>query len=317
MIYKIRTELEQGIALLAEAEEALKAGSLDAGTFSKLEQLSAATDAMVILRRQAAYRERFASAIAGLEDYKVRHPVNASPSVLDITADSILLSGFGFTDADGNVVEHYDKLRINTDVEKDKKGQILFFTAYKGAEHLEQKGMHNMSLALHCNFLGYLLQNKDNAELMKVLDKYRDKGNGNGGHMANTIFAYGGEKVIHNPYDADFPSNGGNSNINAGRRKELAFSKKGLKSMPLEQALKDAAASRFVRQATCMEHPEQLVQIGKDVFKQEAYLWVPNGDASKCNETRAAWLGCGNDYFFLDADIDLGNNNAARGVRRS
>ena len=86
--------------------------------------------------------------------------------------------------------------------------------------------MHNMSLALHCNFLGYLLQNKDNAELMKVLDKYRDKGNGNGGHMANTIFAYGGEKVIHNPYDADFPSNGGNSNINAGRRKELAFFQK-------------------------------------------------------------------------------------------
>ena len=179
MIYKIRTELEQGIALLAEAEEALKAGSLDAGTFSKLEQLSAATDAMVILRRQAAYRERFASAIAGLEDYKVRHPVNASPSVLDITADSILLSGFGFTDADGNVVEHYDKLRINTDVEKDKKGQILFFTAYEGAEHLERKGQGNMSLALHCNFLGYLWENRNNAELMRVLTQYQNKGNGN------------------------------------------------------------------------------------------------------------------------------------------
>ena len=40
MIYKIRTELEQGIALLAEAEEALKAGSLDAGKLSRLEQLS-------------------------------------------------------------------------------------------------------------------------------------------------------------------------------------------------------------------------------------------------------------------------------------
>ena len=47
--------------------------------------------------------------------------------------------------------------------------------------------MHNMSLALHCNFLGYLLQNKDNAELMKVLDKYRDKGNGNGGHRDQTL----------------------------------------------------------------------------------------------------------------------------------
>ena len=116
---------------------------------------------------------------------------------------------------------------------------------------------------------------------MKVLDKYRDKGNGNGGHRANTLFAYGGEKIIHNPNDADFPAHGGNSNINAWRRYALAFSRKGLKSMPLEQALKDAVASRFVRQATCMEHPEQLVQIGRDVFKQEAYLWVPNGDASR------------------------------------
>ena len=79
MIYKIRTELEQGIALLAEAEEALKAGSLDAGTFSKLEQLSAPTDAMVILRRQAAYRERFENVFKGLEDYKARHPVCKAP----------------------------------------------------------------------------------------------------------------------------------------------------------------------------------------------------------------------------------------------
>ncbi|MBU2637917.1 MAG: hypothetical protein KJ955_03015, partial [Nanoarchaeota archaeon] len=315
--------LEEGVKLLAEAEDALKADRigtafcLDAGTLSRLEQLSAPTDAMVILRRQAAYRERFASVLAGIEDYKARHPVNAKPAVLEVTADSILLENFGFTDADGNIVEHYGRLRINTDVEKDDKGQILFFTAYNGEKHLEQKGMMNMSLALHCNFLGYLLQNKDNAELMRVLDKYRDKGNGNGGHRANTIFAYGAEKIIHNPYDADFPSHGGNSNINVGRRKELSFSKKGLKPMPLEQALKDAAASRFVRQATCMEHPEQLVQIGRDIFKQEAYLWVPNGDASDCNDTRAAWLGCVYGYFYVVADVDLVSDNAVRGVRRS
>jgi len=317
MRYTIQTELEQGLALLAEAEEALKAENIDASRLSRLEQLSAPTDAMAILRKQAAYRDRFASVLAGIEDYRARHPVSAKPSVLDITADSILLENFGFTDADGNIVEHYGRLRINTDVEKDGKGEILFFTAYNGEKHLEQKSMMNMSLALHCNFLGYLLQNKDNAELMRVLDKYRDKGNGNGGHRANTIFAYGAEKIIHNPYDADFPSHGGNSNINIGRRKELSFSKKGLKPMPLEQALKDAAASRFVRQAACMEHPELLVQIGKDVFKQEAYLWVSNGDASDCNDTRAAWLGCGGGGFdFLAIDY-LGIGSAVRGVRRS
>ena len=140
MIYKIRTELEQGIALLAEAEEALKEGSLDAGKLSRLEQLSSPTDAMVILRRQAAYMERFENVFRGMEDYRARHPVCAKPSVLDITADSILLSGFGFTDADGNVVEHYDKLRINTDVEKDKKGQILFLLRIRARSIWSRKG---------------------------------------------------------------------------------------------------------------------------------------------------------------------------------
>ena len=54
MIYKIRTELEEGIKLLAEAEDALKGDSIDAARLSMLEQLSSATDAMLILRKQAA-----------------------------------------------------------------------------------------------------------------------------------------------------------------------------------------------------------------------------------------------------------------------
>ncbi|MDI6738722.1 MAG: hypothetical protein QME12_09525, partial [Nanoarchaeota archaeon] len=195
----------------------------------------------------------------------------------------------------------------------------LFFTAYDGEKHLEQKGILNMSLALHCNFLGYLLENRNIPELMRVLDKYRDKGNGDGGHRANTIFDYGGEKVIHNPYDSDFPFNGGNSNINQGRRKALAFSRKGLKSMPLEQVLKikESVASRFVRQATCMEHPELLVQIGKDVFKQEAYLRVPNGDASDYKETSTAWVGCNFGSFVIFANHNVVNVDAVRGVSAS
>ncbi|MEK6864245.1 MAG: hypothetical protein AABX27_03060, partial [Nanoarchaeota archaeon] len=76
MIYKIRQELEEGVKLLAEAEKALKCDSigtafcLDAGTLSRLEQLSSATDAMLILRKQAAYRERFENVFKGFEDYR-------------------------------------------------------------------------------------------------------------------------------------------------------------------------------------------------------------------------------------------------------
>ena len=176
--------------------------------------------------------------------------------------------------------------------------------------------MHNMSLALHCNFLGYLLQNKDNAELMNVLDKYRNKGNGNGGTWQIQYLLMAGKRLFTILMTLIFHQMAETAILMLAGERNWLFQKK-LKSMPLEQALKDAAASRFVRQATCMEHPEQLVQIGKDVFKQEAYLWVPNGDASKCNETRAAWLGCDGDSFSLNAYYYLYGSHAARGVRRS
>ena len=61
-----------------------------------------------------------------------------------------------------------------------------------------------------------------------------------------------------------------------------------------------------------MEHPEQLVQIGRDVFKQETYLWC-RMEMLQAAMVRAAWLGCGNNSFDLIAYDNLDYNNAARG----
>ena len=122
MIYKIRTELEEGVRMLAEAEEALKKGSLDAGKLSRLEQLSSATDAMLILRKQAAYRERFENVFKGFEDYRARHPVCKAP-VQQRTAgiEALVKNGSQFyseeKDSDGNYIgvavalqKAYDKM---------------------------------------------------------------------------------------------------------------------------------------------------------------------------------------------------------------
>ena len=128
MIYKIRQELEEGVKLLAEAEKALKCDSigtafcLDAGTLSRLEQLSSATDAMLILRKQAAYRERFENVFKGLEDYRARHPVCKAP-VQQRTAgiEALVKNGSQFyseeKDSDGNYIgvavalqKAYDKM---------------------------------------------------------------------------------------------------------------------------------------------------------------------------------------------------------------
>ncbi|MFH1065285.1 MAG: hypothetical protein V1734_02155, partial [Nanoarchaeota archaeon] len=69
---------------------------------------------------------------------------------------------------------------------------------------------------------------------------------------------------------------------------------------------------KFARQFTMLEHPEQLVDLGR-YFNKPARLWIP--DAS-CNETRAAWLGCDGDNFYLNAVEYLDDYDAARGVRR-
>jgi len=238
-----------------------------------------------------------------------------APAVSDITADYICLENIACVDADGNVFEQYPKLYVRRDVEKTD-GEILYFTAYNAAAHLEQKAMRNPSFALHCNIAAALYAQRQEPELNKVLMQYKDKGNGNGGHKPNTLISYAGQEVMHNPYDSDFPSDGGNSNINTGRRVALGFSKQGLKSMPLEQALNDSVALRFAKQLTGMANPELIVELGK-YFGKEAHLWVPNGDATNCNDTRAAWLGCGGSGFGLVADDSLGGSGAARGVRAS
>ena len=255
--------------------------------------------------------------LMGITDEPEQINIDAAqaPSVSDITADYICLENITCVDADGDVFEQYPKLYVRRDVEKDADGKILYFTAYGAAVHLEQKAMRNPSFALHCNILAALYAQRQEPELNKVLMQYKDKGNGNGGHKPNTLISYAAQEVIHNPNDSDFPSDGGNSNINSGKRIALPFSRNGLKSMPLEQMLNDSVALKFAKQLTGMANPELLIELGK-YFQKEAYLWVPNGDATNCNETRAAWLGCGNDNFSLLAYLNLNYDDAARGVRR-
>jgi len=122
---------------------------------------------------------------------------------------------------------------------------------------------------------------------------------------------WGSGQIIHYPSDSDFTSNGGNSNVNSGRRKPLQFDKAGFNDLSLEDALKNATMAKFVRQLTGLRNPEVLVEIGS-YFQKPAKVWV-----SASNEVRAAWLGCGDGDFVLSAYYGLDGSGAARGVRAS
>ena len=313
MIYKIRAELEEGVKLLGEAEDALKAGSLDAAKLSRLEQLSSATDAMLILRKQAAYRERFETVFKGMDDYKARHPLQAAPAIAEITGDYILLKNILCVDADGVAREQHQTLRVRKDIERNPDGSIMILKPYDAEAHLEQKGRHLPSFPLSCNIVLAFYRERADREIAKALQQYKNKGNGNGWHCQGSLVAWGRGAIINYPNDADFPSHGGNSGINAGRRYELLFEREGLKDMPVADVIKgnNKNMKRFVQQFSCIPKLEEFLELGQHLGKIP-YVWV-----SSSNKTRAAWLGCGGDGFNLDANYDLYYDIAARGVRAS
>jgi len=308
MIYKLRTEFEQGLALLAEAEQALKSDKIDSGMLSRLELLSSSGDAMFILRRQPAFREKFIAVLAGLDEYKVRHPVITAPAIADITADYILLKNISCIDADGIVREQHQTLRVKKDIERNPDGSIMFFKPYDAAAHLEQKGMRLPSFPLSCNIALAFYRERADREIAKALQQYKD----NGWHCQGSLVARGRSAIINYPNDADFPSHGGKSGINAGRRYELLF-ERNLKNMLLADVLKgkNQNMKRFVGQLACVPQLEEFLELGQHLGRIP-YVWV-----SGSNETRAAWLGCGNSVFSLSASGSLGSSSAARGVSAS
>ena len=91
-----------------------------------------------------------------------------------------------------------------------------------------------------------------------------------------------------------------------------------LRNKTLEDGLKDVLITPFVKQLTGLADPYILIQIGQ-YFQKPAKVWFPTDPvkAEDCNDTRAAWFGCGSYLFNLNTYSNLNSNNAASGVRRS
>jgi len=214
------------------------------------------------------------------------------------------------------VYEHYDRILVRKDIFRDEDGNQTNRTPYDHAVYCEQNGLFLPSIALSCNIVARLYALRADPTAAAVLQQYKDKGNGDGWHAQNTVINYGTEEVIHYPNASDFDQT---QPVNAsGSRFALGFSKATLQDALLEDALRDAAAHRFVRQLTGLRDPSVLVEIGKH-FGKPAKLWFPwNGQVgSRYTQKHAAWFGCSDsDLFLLDCDLSFSSSLAARGVRR-
>ncbi|MDI6738363.1 MAG: hypothetical protein QME12_07680 [Nanoarchaeota archaeon] len=252
-------------------------------------------------------------------------PINPAPGIGDVTGEYVLLENIVCRDADGNVREQYPKLYVKKDIERNPDGSFLKVTPYKSAVHFQQQanGLFTPPIGLSCRIAVELYRERADAEIAKILHQYFDyspqdkDGLGHGWHCHGTLINWARNVIISHPNDSDFPSNGGTSNINAGKRYEISFEREGLQTMSLEDVLKgnNASMKKFVRQFTMLEQPELLVEIGNQFPKKKtAKVWVPGAN---CKDMRAVWLGCGSNSFILDANDYLYGNDAVRGVSAS
>ncbi|HLC22597.1 MAG TPA: hypothetical protein VJJ79_02380, partial [Candidatus Nanoarchaeia archaeon] len=148
----------------------------------------------------------------------------------------------------------------------------------------------------------------------RILMQYRDKGNGNGWHAQDTVIDWNRRMIVHHPYDKDFPSYGGNKNVNQGRaQKAFSFISEGFGNITLEDALKREHFARYIRNLTGLRDPAVLVEIGK-FFGKPARVRVPN-NPEQATYTAAAWLGCNGINFYLNGNSYLNGSGATRRVR--
>ena len=236
-----------------------------------------------------------------------------TPTVITSAADFLLLENITCVDSNNNPFEKYDKLQVRKDIFRNGQNGQLNFTPYNAAVHCEQNGLFLPSFALTCNIVAALYQNKNNsAEAKKLLDMYKDKGDGNGWHAQNTVINWGTQEIIHYPRDADFPVHGGKSNINKSQPQlKLLFNRTGFKDTTLVDGLQIPNFKRYVQNLTGLQNPSILDGIGS-YFGRTTHLWV-----SSTTKTRAAWFGCSSDYLDLGGDDSLDGSDAARGVKQA
>ena len=242
------------------------------------------------------------------------------PSTATSLADYIKLENISCVDADSNEFERYGELYIKKEVEKDAAGQLLKVTPYAAIHHCEQFGflpsaalMANIHVAIYRAAVEHQpdgTYRTKNAELEQMLQKLKNRGDNIGGHWVNTLVDWRALKIIHYPQDADFLSHGDTAGINGSHpQKVFSFDKNSFADMKLADALKIPNYKRYLQNYSGLPDPAILLEVAH-YYQETARSWV-----STSQEVRAAWLGCYQVNFYLYANDNLNDTNAARGVR--
>src|SRR3989344_445804 len=284
-------------------------------------------------RQSSGYRRSAETHLSLLERVCTPQPnlvlPTGSPQIHDYDEKHLLVDGLSSVDVDGKVVESYPRLLVMKDVFRNEDGGVMKFTPDQAILHCQENDYFLPSPQLTCNFLAAIflaaVRREPNGtykvldtKLKRVLDQYKDLGDGYGYHALNGLIDYKNGNIISYPHAPDFALDV-EKGINSGcERITLPFeqSKKRffrkdihLQSMGLQQGLKDELMRPFLRQFSGLANVYILDNLG-DYFAKPSRVWV-----SSSKKTRAAWFGCVSGSFYLVGNYDLGYYDAARGAR--
>ncbi len=222
--------------------------------------------------------------------------------------------------ASGQPYEAYVDLSVATDVDRAQingrfKPFHRAFKLYAAITHLERQGMFLPSAGLTCNILAHLYRERNNPAAAAILRQYLEIDNVRRGlHLQNTIIYTDRDQVqiLHYPFDDDFPTDGGDQNVNQSRGIAPFYHQGGIDDF-LEEALKDPKAKRLIQDLTFLQDPSILVDLG-DYLDVGTRVYIQQS-RSENPTPGSTFIGYDGTNFKICSYAGLNMVEAVRGVK--
>jgi len=286
---------------------------------------------MINITKPIGERKRLLSkeeAKAMLEIYEAvgKRIQDKNPVSITYDSDYFVIDDFVRKDANGNIIEQYDKLGVMNDVVRYKtetynnntqprhksKTPYLWTTVFEKQENLWLPSSATLAGIMICLFRKAVEKGKNgnfivvDEKAARLLEQFKDYGKVTGWHACNTVFI--DNKIIHYPGTDDYPGIYTNNINQKLDRKVLPFNRV-LELQYLGNFLRsDKGRMNIINFTGEYDEPEILLDIGK-YFKRTPII---HGPLSRY--IRACWFGCDSRSLELYAVKKIHFDAGARGV---
>jgi hypothetical protein len=253
-------------------------------------------------------------ALKELEAYKPQHRGHVAPD-LSVWNGALLLWNIRCVDADDKVFEEYSDIAVD-EIDMVATAQSTGPAKYTTKEAIEHFSLFDAaegilpSAALTCNILAKLYQHRDNPDAKELLMQFKEIEGGPARYVQNTIYHPRQGALMHYPTHWQGEKLKNNRPVTI-----LDFEYPDTEKFTLEEALKDPAQRRCVRNLTGLEHPEELCEINKYLgFPGDVQFFVECRNRAS-HEGISFGAGSYSSLYFSSTDDNVSTKGMVRAVR--